>query len=1036
LNGQYWGLYQTQERAEAEFAQSYFGGVVTNYDVIKAEAGPYANFATDGNMDAYTRLWEEARAKLPTAPTVPAFGDNANYLRVQGKNPNGSNNPNYEVLLDVDNVIVYMINILYSGNLDAPISNFIGNNRVNNYYAIRDRTGRSGFKFFLHDSEHTLRNVNENRNGPWTHQDFDNSVAYFNPQWLHQQLMANAEYRLRFADTVQKAFFDDGALSLPTAIARVRGEANKIDQAIIAESARWGDAKVATPLTRQNWLNAINQITGNFLPNRDDVVLAQFQNTVLANGTLAPLFPTLQAPQFVVNGTANSGGVVPPNSQLRFSTNGGLVYYTQDGTDPRLPDGSIRPAAQIFDPASSASNLVARETAWKYRDNGADLGSAWRANAFDDSNWASGNAELGFGDNDEATRINTANAQIITAYFRKTFMISSTSGITALTLRLKRDDGAVVYINGVEAIRSNMPEGVITGSTLAASTVGGAEESQFYDFTINPGMLRNGSNLIAVEVHQVAASSSDVSFDAELVMTRQSSPPIVIPTPVQYAARARDSSGNWSPIETGTFTNALVPASAANLRVTEVQYNPRNPVVGLAPPLNVDTNYEFIELRNISTDIISLAGVKFTQGIDFDFTLGSVPWLRSGELVVVAKNLQAFEARYGTGINVAGIYPLKRLSNGGDRVLLVDANNVTIQDFTYDDTEAGWHPTTDGGGPSLTILRTSSDYNIGTNWRPSFIIDGTPGVEENDAPLNITLSNSSVLERIPSAKVGDFASIDIDDLDTATFSILPGFDGAQFTILGAELRVGTAGIDFDNGPTRQINVRVTDRAGGTLDRQFTINVTTNPRVIARNIYYRGSAFDTTANSQGAIDTSKQALLSGRGTDRNISGAAKGINGVIIDVNGANPAALTVADFQFRTGTTNMPVSWASLGATPTIQVLPGMGLFGSTRVKIEFPDNSIRDTWLQLTVLANVRTNLSSPDVSYFGHSTGNIKNRAGIFRLDANDLLAIRYASSARDVTVNRPEDLNKDRKINSDDLRLAQQYLRISKRLSLISI
>ncbi|MFN9913018.1 MAG: hypothetical protein ACK53L_10560, partial [Pirellulaceae bacterium] len=141
-----------------------------------------------------------------------------------------------------------MINILYGGNLDAPISAFLGNQRVNNFFAVRDRTGRTGFKYFLHDSEHTLRDVNENRNGPWPAGDL---FEYSNPQWIHQRLMANTEYRMRFADLVQRYMFYDGALSVGENQTRFTSETAKLDKAIRAESARWGDAKRPnSPLTR------------------------------------------------------------------------------------------------------------------------------------------------------------------------------------------------------------------------------------------------------------------------------------------------------------------------------------------------------------------------------------------------------------------------------------------------------------------------------------------------------------------------------------------------------------------------------------------------------------------------------------------------------------------------------------------------------------------------------------------------------------------------------------------------------------------
>ena len=92
LNGQYWGLYQTQERVDSDFAESYFGGDAENYDVIKADADGYVNVAADGNTDAYYALHAQALARAADGVT-PAFADNAAYMEAQGLNPDGSDNP-------------------------------------------------------------------------------------------------------------------------------------------------------------------------------------------------------------------------------------------------------------------------------------------------------------------------------------------------------------------------------------------------------------------------------------------------------------------------------------------------------------------------------------------------------------------------------------------------------------------------------------------------------------------------------------------------------------------------------------------------------------------------------------------------------------------------------------------------------------------------------------------------------------------------------------------------------------------------------
>jgi trimeric autotransporter adhesin len=163
--------------------------------------------------------------------------------------------------------------------------------------------------------------------------------------------------------------------------------------------------------------------------------------------------------------------------------------------------------------------LVVAGSTWRYLDNGTNQGTAWRAAGFDDSTWTSGNAQLGYGDGDEVTTVGfgpNASQKYITTYFRRTFNVANPGAMTSLGLHLLRDDGAVVYINGTEVARSNMPAGTISSNTLAPANVDGANESTFIPFNVASGSLVAGANTIAVEVHQNSAASSDLSFDLAL----------------------------------------------------------------------------------------------------------------------------------------------------------------------------------------------------------------------------------------------------------------------------------------------------------------------------------------------------------------------------------------------------------------------------------------------------------------------------------------------------------------------------------------
>ena len=130
--------------------------------------------------------------------------------------------------------------------------------------------------------------------------------------------------------------------------------------------------------------------------------------------------------------------------------------------------------------STTTTSLIPQGATWKYLDNGTNQGTAWYSTAFNDTSWKSGPAQLGYGDGDEATTVgygSDPNNKYITTYFRKTFTVTNPSQFNGLTLDLLRDDGAVIYVNGQEVARSNMPTGTIDYQTLAATAIGGDDET-------------------------------------------------------------------------------------------------------------------------------------------------------------------------------------------------------------------------------------------------------------------------------------------------------------------------------------------------------------------------------------------------------------------------------------------------------------------------------------------------------------------------------------------------------------------------------
>ncbi|MHC4569580.1 MAG: hypothetical protein ACYTE3_27970, partial [Planctomycetota bacterium] len=172
--------------------------------------------------------------------------------------------------------------------------------------------------------------------------------------------------------------------------------------------------------------------------------------------------------------------------------------------------------------------IVESGSVWKYLDNGSDQQAPadsplWFAHPnYDDSWWPEGPAELGYGDasqgRPEATVVNSGPGgnRFITTYFRRSFSVPNVSQYISLHLRLLRDDGAIVYLNGVEVARSNMPARPVNYLAPASSNVSGPAESTYYDFELDTGLLSSRSNVLAVELHQASGTSADISFDLQL----------------------------------------------------------------------------------------------------------------------------------------------------------------------------------------------------------------------------------------------------------------------------------------------------------------------------------------------------------------------------------------------------------------------------------------------------------------------------------------------------------------------------------------
>ncbi|NQU21445.1 MAG: lamin tail domain-containing protein, partial [Candidatus Nealsonbacteria bacterium] len=522
VNGTYWGQHHLMERPNAAFMASYFGGDKEDYDALN---GSSTAVAVDGDWSAFNAM----------------VGVTGNYDSLQQ-------------YMDVVNYADYMVLQFYGGN-DWDW------NTYQNWMAARERKPGAGYKFFAWDSDMIFRrglNANViNRGGPGN-------------MWA--TIKQHEEFKILLADRAQRYFFNDGLLTPDRVSEDFRGLATLIQSSIIAETARWGrsGAYGSSPgYTPATWQGNLDTMLAGIIAGRTDVVVQQMRS--------ASVFPSINAPDFSINGTAQHGGQINVADALRIGNpNGsGTIYYTLDGSDPRLPGGGV----------------------------------------------------------------NTASAVAVS--------------------------------------------GAVSGAV-----------------------------------------------------------PLEHSTPV--LARVKSTSGEWSALGEAAYHTSVPPT----LAITEINYHPQEPSPDeVAAGFTDGELFEFIELQNVGDAAVSLMTVHFADGVELNFTGSNVTSLAPGEHVVVAKDRDAFEFRYGTGVNVAG-YFTGSLENAGERIQLAYGENTTFADFTYNDA-GSWPGRADGKGATLELIdpdavphddpARSEHLGNGENWHSSVRYGGTPG-GDGDAAVGIVIN--------------------------------------------------------------------------------------------------------------------------------------------------------------------------------------------------------------------------------------------------------------------------------------------------------
>ena len=339
INGLYWGVYNPSERTDDAFFEANQGGDAEDYDIVRGRNAELFR----GSRTAYDQL----------LATVGLIGDNASgnlalanqlYQEVQGNFANGTNDPNRDALLDVDNFIDYMIVHQWAG---------AGDWLSGNWYAARNRVDPGkGFQFVMWDQELSLDQLFRDRTGTLPEES--------TPGELYNSLRNLPEFQIRYADRANALLRNGGPLSPAVSQARWDKWVDLVEPGIVAESARWGDAQEGIigdvafstsgpagtvpqipigqratldgPLTIEDWRDNVDYVRNEVLEKSADILLGRLENR--------QLFTSVNPPDFAINGTAQHGGSVVNGSSLSIS-GPGAIYFTTDGSDPRAVGGAI-----------------------------------------------------------------------------------------------------------------------------------------------------------------------------------------------------------------------------------------------------------------------------------------------------------------------------------------------------------------------------------------------------------------------------------------------------------------------------------------------------------------------------------------------------------------------------------------------------------------------------------------------------------------------------------------------------------------------
>ncbi|MDF1571232.1 MAG: CotH kinase family protein [Bacteroidales bacterium] len=683
INGKFWGVLNIREKINEDY-------VYTNHGVDQDSVDFLENYR------------------------VVKSGDKIHYLAMMDFLNNNSlalpdNYRHFNTLVDVEECLNYFICGIYAGHGDWIY------NGPNNLRLWRPRREDGRWRWLLYDTDGSFQTTNGNG--------IARAIEY---STILRKLMENEEARNYFINTftalLNNAFAPERAVHMIDSLKAV------IEPDVDRHIQKWKNtdedgspAAWKTPGS-EGYIQIDDGYMGPGLSSFEAweskfgaARTVAVQRPVYLFNELRSLFDLGMPANVTFQTVPAKGGII--------EVNGVRVMQDQTGPEQYFAGQHLQTMAlpaygykfnhwKIESYTSTLTTLINRNSAWKYHDGGNDPGTGWRDPQYDDSIWKAGTAELGYGDGGETTTINYGSNSAdkhITYYFRKGFIAQDPGLFEKLTINLLRDDGAVIYLNGQEVARHNMSAGEVIHTTTASAAVGGTDETAYFSMDIDTRYLVSDLNTIAVEIHQVSPTSSDISFDLELKgVNLQPIEGTKIKEPLHDLAIA----GN-------TLVTAVFDSTGPKRQLYINEFMASNE--HFAWPHEEQDRRDWIEIYNAGEDPVSLAGMYISDHLSNPRMYRIPETSRNMTLILPGSHL----VLYADGKPELGPHHLDfRLNANSEEIVLADmvAREIVIHDsISYDaqymDVSYGRYP--DGTDNMVYMSHASPSM-------PNFLIENQP----------------------------------------------------------------------------------------------------------------------------------------------------------------------------------------------------------------------------------------------------------------------------------------------------------------------